>query len=63
MSLIVTAETGPTSYRKIVFRTNIPQSSKWQHDIRFSIESSQLAQRLSLATAIVLAGNVKGAGR
>ena len=62
MSLIVTAETGPTSYRKTVFRTNVPQYPTWQHNIRFSIDSSQLAQRLSLATAIVLAGDVKGAG-
>lgn len=61
MSVVVTAETGPTSYRWIVSRTDIPQDLKWQADLRINLKSAHLAQRLSLATEIVLATRISKA--
>jgi hypothetical protein len=63
LSVIVTAETGPTSYRWLVARTDVPGTSEWKHDIRFSIESAHLAQRLSLVTEVVLAKQIPDPGR
>lgn len=61
MSIVVTAETGPTSYRWIVSRTDVPQDVAWQADLRIKLESVHLAQRLSLATEVVLAKGISKA--
>jgi hypothetical protein len=58
LSVIVTAETGPTSYRWLVSRADVPDAATWKHDIRFEVSSANLAQRLSLTTEIILAGEV-----
>ena len=59
ISVVVTAETGPTSYRWLVSRTNVPDVGSWTNEIRFEVVSANLAQRLSLTTEILLAKNVE----
>jgi hypothetical protein len=58
MSIVVTAETGPTSYRWIVSRTDVPEKDRWQADLHVHLKSVHLAQRLCLATEVVLATKV-----
>jgi hypothetical protein len=63
LSVVVTAETGPTSYRWLVASNDVPDAAEWQHDIRFAVDSAHLAQRLSLVTEVLLATRVSDAGR
>lgn len=63
LSIIVTAETGPTSYRWLVSRLDVPDVPEWRHDLRFAVSSVHLAQRLSLVTEVVLSKRASNAGR
>lgn len=63
LSVIITAETGPTSYRWLASQLDVPNASEWRHDIRFAVSSVHLAQRLSLITEVVLSKRVSNAGR
>lgn len=58
LSIIVVAETGPTSYRWLAYRTDVPNDAEWQHGIRVEVDSIHLAQRLSLVTEVVLATRI-----
>ena len=59
VSVVVTAETGPTSYRWLVSRADVPDVGSWKHEIQFQVDSANLAQRLNLTTEILLARKIE----